>query len=193
MNEFQKKLPKVILELAVKYKLSLPEHANDNDKDFWSCHGNWILKHDGCEKIANKENIVFDVPSGNMDVSPNVALLISGRMCILEDDGTEIEVKEAWSLGEACARNTKMPYWWAMAEKRGKDRVVLKLINAYEQGIYSSTEADEWNQMAKSLDKSKQKDSVSTEPAGVTDGASTDDANATTTEQPSFDDDDIPF
>ena len=29
-----------------------------------------------------------------------------------------------------------------MAEKRGKYRVILKLINAYEYGIYSDVEAD---------------------------------------------------
>jgi hypothetical protein len=29
-----------------------------------------------------------------------------------------------------------------MAEKRLKDRLILKLINAYEYGIYSDSEAD---------------------------------------------------
>ena len=45
-------------------------------------------------------------------------------------------------------KNTKMPYWWAMAEKRGKDRVILKLINAYEKGLYSSVESDEASSVA---------------------------------------------
>ena len=67
-----------------------------------------------------------------------------------------------------------MGYWWAMAEKRGKDRVILKLINAYERGIYSESEADDWNQLAqkkagkpagkpagKSVDKSGSQDSGS--------------------------------
>ena len=31
-----------------------------------------------------------------------------------------------------------------MAEKRGRDRCVLKLIKAYEWGIYSEEEADDF-------------------------------------------------
>lgn len=137
-------LPKPVIKCAEEYDLALPENFNDKEKDFWNCHGKWILKHDGCEKIASKENIVFDTPTMNFDVSPNIALLIEGSK--LDDDGCPI--KQEWSFGEACARNTKMGYWWAMAEKRGKDRVILKLINAYDKGIYSETESDDWNQLA---------------------------------------------
>ena len=38
-----------IKDLAEKYKL---EHD-----DFWKCHNDWILKHDACTKIAQRENI----------------------------------------------------------------------------------------------------------------------------------------
>ena len=37
-----------------------------------------------------------------------------------------------------------MPYIASMAEKRGIDRCVLKLINAYQYGIYSEVEADDF-------------------------------------------------
>jgi hypothetical protein len=47
-----------------------------------------------------------------------------------------------WSIGEASPNNCKAPYPFAMAEKRLKDRLTLKLINAYEYGIYSDVEAD---------------------------------------------------
>ena len=53
-------------------------------------------------------------------------------------------------LWKANANNTRMPYWWAMAEKRGKDRVILKLIGAYEKGLYSEVEADSWDRIAQS-------------------------------------------
>tara|TARA_Y100001973_G_C5209214_1_gene344238 strand:- start:19474 stop:20139 length:666 start_codon:yes stop_codon:yes gene_type:complete len=143
-SEYQNKLPKVVKEMSKKYGLELPENDYDG-LDFWKCHGNWILKHNGCEKIAMKENITFDEPKCNFDVAPNIALMITGHK--KDEDGNIL--KTEWSFGEACGRNTKMPYWWAMAEKRGKDRVILKLINAYEQGVYSSSEADEWNELAK--------------------------------------------
>ena len=142
LNKFQKELPEFILELADKYKLTLPNNDRDQNKDFWKCHGKWIVKHDGCEIIAKKERIFFKLPKQNMDLSPSISLLIEGYMTNEKGD----VIKEEWSFGEACARNTKMPYWWAMAEKRGKDRVILKLINAYEKGLYSSVEADEFKQ-----------------------------------------------
>ena len=50
--------------------------------------------------------------------------------------------KVIWTTGEASPTNNKMPYNWAMAEKRLKDRLTLQIINAYEYGIYSDIEAD---------------------------------------------------
>jgi len=47
-----------------------------------------------------------------------------------------------WSTGEASPKNCKAPFPFAMAEKRLKDRLTLKLINAYQYGIYSDVEAD---------------------------------------------------
>ena len=46
------------------------------------------------------------------------------------------------SVGEADTKNCRMGYLGCMAEKRGIDRCILKLINAYEYGIYSDVEAD---------------------------------------------------
>ena len=47
-----------------------------------------------------------------------------------------------WTTGEANSLNCTAEYYLAMAEKRAKDRLILKLINAYEYGIYSDVEAD---------------------------------------------------
>ena len=44
--------------------------------------------------------------------------------------------------------NCKMGYPYAIAEKRLKDRLTLKLINAYEYGIYSDSEADSFSKSA---------------------------------------------
>ena len=48
LNDFQKELPKVLVEAAEKYELALPEHIGDSEKAFWNCHGKWIIKHDAC-------------------------------------------------------------------------------------------------------------------------------------------------
>ena len=50
------------------------------------------------------------------------------------------------SVGEASTKNCTSNYYGCMAEKRGIDRCVLKLINAYEYGIYSDVEADAFKQ-----------------------------------------------
>ena len=48
------------------------------------------------------------------------------------------------SVGEAGSGNCKISFFGAMAEKRGIDRAVLKLINAYEYGMYSEVEAEDF-------------------------------------------------
>ena len=151
-----------IKELASKYELT--------EDDFWELRkhsGKWIITHDACEKIAVAEGIVFDPPEiinytptiitengekvqqvvyGKQKWSPAWAgtcqkttgacsMIITGY----KSDNPDYKI---WTTGEANGDNCSMNYPFAMAEKRGKDRVILKLINAYEYGIYSDVEAD---------------------------------------------------
>jgi len=117
-----------IKQLAEKYNLS--------KDDFWELkrgtRSMWIITHDACEKIAAKENIQFGAPTIYRDSNQDVAIVGDAKR------GNKI----IWSTGEASPKNCKAPYMFAMAEKRLKDRLVLKLINAYEYGIYSDSEAD---------------------------------------------------
>lgn len=117
-----------IKEIAQKYDLS--------KDDFWELkrgtRSMWIITHDACEKIAAKENIQFGAPTIYRDSNQDVAIVGDAKR------GNKI----IWSTGEASPKNCKAPYMFAMAEKRLKDRLVLKLINAYEYGIYSDSEAD---------------------------------------------------
>jgi hypothetical protein len=48
-----------------------------------------------------------------------------------------------WATGEASPKNNKNGYPWAMAEKRAKDRVVLKLVGIHGL-VYSEDEADDF-------------------------------------------------
>lgn len=117
-----------IKELAQKYKLS--------KDDFWNLQRGgkdiWIITHDACEKIAAQENIQFGAPTIYRDSNKDVAIVGDAKR------GNKV----IWSTGEASPNNCKAPYPFAMAEKRLKDRLILKLINAYEYGIYSDSEAD---------------------------------------------------
>ena len=49
--------------------------------------------------------------------------------------------KSEWSIGEAAPYNNKNSYPFAMAEKRAKDRVILKLVGLHGD-VYSEDEAD---------------------------------------------------
>ena len=159
-----------IKELADKYELG--------KDDFWELRknsGKWIITHDACEKIAQTEGIVFDPPVivsyqpavvtengekvqqvkyGRESWKPawagtcqkktgDVAMIITGY----RQDSSDYKI---WTTGEANALNCTNEYYFAMAEKRGKDRVILKLINAYEYGIYSDVEADSFGKQDKS-------------------------------------------
>mgnify|MGYP003131350641 CR=1 FL=1 len=116
----------------------IKEKFNLGKDDFWEMKRGgksiWILTHDACEKIAYQEGIVFHMPDPKLSNTepPNIVLYGSATL----KDRTE------WSNGEANPTNCKMPYMNAMAEKRLKDRLTLKLINAYEYQIYSEIEAD---------------------------------------------------
>jgi hypothetical protein len=154
-----------IKQLADKYELT--------KDDFWELRKNsnkWIITHDACEKIAVQENIVFEPPQiinytptiitengekvqkvtkwGTQNWKPawagtcqrksgDVAMIITGY----KQDNPDYKI---WTTGEANGDNCTMNYLMAMSEKRGKDRIILKLINAYEYGIYSDVEADDF-------------------------------------------------
>ena len=101
----------------------------------WDCHGVWVVYHRILERIAAQASIKFDPP---MIVEANggnkiAAVCVTGRL----KDNTE------WSIGEAAPANNKNAYPWAMAEKRGKDRVILKLIGLHGLA-YSEDEADDF-------------------------------------------------
>lgn len=102
--------------------------------DMWDCHGNWILTHDAVTKIAHKENIVIEKIESIFQSETTSKFLIT-----MSKGDTTIT-----SVGEASKNNSKNIYYSCMAEKRGIDRCVLKLINAYEYGVYSEVEADDF-------------------------------------------------
>lgn len=120
-----KKIDPRIAEVLKQYGFG-PEAA-------WDCHGTWVVYHRVLEQVAVKAGIVFDQPHIVQADGLNkvAAICVTGTM----GDKTE------WSIGEAAPGNNKNAYPFAMAEKRGKDRVILKLIGLH--GIaYSEEEAD---------------------------------------------------
>ena len=114
----------------------LAKTYNLDKYDFWEMKfggkSMWIITHDATEKIADIEKIIFHLPQVFRDSNSNIAML---------EEASKGD-KKVWSTGESSSFNNKNPYNFAMAEKRLKDRLTLKIINAYEYGIYSDVEAD---------------------------------------------------
>lgn len=105
--------------------------------DFWQIPQNkqWVCKHAALEVVATKANVEWMPPQIiQADTGNGIAVLaVHGRL----------GEREEWATGEASPKNNKNSYPWAMAEKRGKDRVVLKLVGIHGL-VYSEEEADDF-------------------------------------------------
>lgn len=123
----------------------------------WDCHGTWVVYHRVLEAIAAKSGIEFAQPH----IIEAHAEKGIASLCVTGSLGDKTE----WSIGEASPKNNKNAYCWAMAEKRGKDRVVLKLIGLHGLA-YSEEEADDFkSNIAKNLPEAGSRD--------ITDGIGT--------------------
>lgn len=116
----------------------------------WDCHGTWVVYHNVLEQIAAKSGIEFlaPLPLETNGAAKSVAICVTGS---LKD-------RSEWSIGEASPANCKNAYPYAMAEKRGKDRVILKLIGLHGLA-YSEEEADSFVPPAQG-DKPTQRDAI---------------------------------
>ena len=107
----------------------------------WRVQGTVVIYHKALERIAAQAQIRFDPPTIVRAERDEAVILVSGRM------GERLE----WSIGEALVgvnyriSGKQAAYVYAMAEKRAKDRVILKLIELHGL-VYSEEEADEFKQ-----------------------------------------------
>ena len=91
-----------------------------SDKDYWECHGKPVILHSGCEKIAIKDGI----KSLDLEI---IEINSEKRIAVIKCSGNLHDRHEV-SFGESNPKNTMSAYPVAMAEKRAKDRVILKLV-----------------------------------------------------------------
>jgi hypothetical protein len=123
-----KKIPAKLVEALKEIGLTAKE-------SLWDCHGTPVVLHKALEKIASFKRITFSEPT-IIHSDPKE------KICILNVSGS-IGDRSEWSIGEAAPYNNKNSYPYAMAEKRAKDRVILKLIDVAGD-VYSEEEADEF-------------------------------------------------
>jgi hypothetical protein len=133
---------KAVMDFMAKYKV-------DSD-EIWEVHGKtWVVKHKALERVAADVGIVWDRPA-MLECNSNDGV---AAMCVFGKLGDRME----WSIGECltvrsdrAGGNYKVTgnqpgYVYAMAEKRAKDRVILKLLETHG-ALYSEAEADEFTQ-----------------------------------------------
>lgn len=99
-----------------------------------------VITRTGIEKIQRALKIAV-----HYEVVPEFSDIASGMYVIkaiggLEDDGEIVPMVE--SYGEASPKNNRNAYPVAMAEKRALSRVVLKMADLYELGVYGEDELD---------------------------------------------------
>jgi len=119
----------VIKELMKDLKLNYEDNT-------WVVHGKArVVLHKALEKIAAHKGIKFDAPAmiANDPEKKIAAMCVTGHL------GDRAE----WAIGEASPNNNKNAYPYAMAEKRAKDRVILKLLNMAGD-YYSDAEAEDF-------------------------------------------------
>ena len=107
----------------------------------WRVQGQAVIYHKALERIAAQAQIQFEPPSIVRAERDEAVILVTGRMA----------ERAEWSIGEALVgvnyrvSGKQAAYVYAMAEKRAKDRVILKLIELHGL-VYSEEEADEFKQ-----------------------------------------------
>lgn len=135
---------KAILDFMAQYKI-------DSD-EIWEVHGStWVVKHKALERVAAEVGITWDRPA-LIETKAGEGIV---SMCVFGKLGERSE----WSVGEASPKNNKNSYPYAMAEKRAKDRVILKLLTSHGE-LYSEAEADEFVQPRKNPHVTRPEDIV---------------------------------
>jgi hypothetical protein len=114
-----------MINMSEQIATILDRYGEPMTGNVWQIEGETFIHHRTLKRIAGKANITFDPPTILRAERDEAVLLVIGRI------GERME----WSIGEALVGvNYHVPgsepaYVYAMAEKRGKDRVSLKLID----------------------------------------------------------------
>ena len=140
-------IPNQIIKVADKYNLNLPNDRKDMTGDVWCIGNNFILKHDALTKIAKNEGVVFH--------KPEVHIIYNDKQFfgVAMYGEAELDGYKIWTSADSTKENTMAKYYFNMAEKRLRDRQVLKLLDLYEYGLYSDVEADDFKKQASTTTK----------------------------------------
>lgn len=119
MTEAQKTF---LRDMAERYGLTKDDFFRQ-EKQGWV-----IIKRTGIDKIQAKA-----------EIKVSFDLILSEKTIVVKAEA-KIGDRVIESYGESNSQNCNNSYPVAMAEKRALSRVVLKLVGAYAEGIYSEDE-----------------------------------------------------
>jgi hypothetical protein len=121
----------------------LAKFGEDMAKETWMVQGTRVIFHKAVERIAAKAGIIFEEPTVLRAEREEAVILVRGRL----GDRWDFDIGEALVNVNYRVSGKQAAYVWAMALKRGRDRLILKLIQLHGD-VYSEEEADEFKQSA---------------------------------------------
>lgn len=119
----------------------LSEFGETDKSNVWSVQSATVIKHACLERVAAKAGVVFSAPTILRAERDEAVILVTGH----RDNRTEWSIGEALVNGNYRVTGKMAAYPFAMAEKRAKDRVILKLVNLHGLA-YSEDEADDFKE-----------------------------------------------
>lgn len=130
----------------------LNKYGEADRANVWQVQSATVIKHACLERVAAKAGVVFDKPTVLRAERDEAVILVTGSL----------EKRSEWSIGEALINvnyrvsGKQAAYVFAMAEKRAKDRVILKLIGLHGLA-YSEDEADDFKEGAQAPQEPRQR------------------------------------
>ena len=112
--------------------------------DVWAVQGNPVVHHKALERLAATIGIKWKPPQVLRAERDEAVILVTGELAAADTTVTEWSIGEALIGGNYRVSGKQAAYVYAMAEKRGKDRVIIKLAGLH--GVYSDEEADDFRQ-----------------------------------------------
>lgn len=133
-----------------KFRTLAESYGLVKDDFFKAPQGFWIITRTGVEKIQRGigATVHFETVPEFSDVDKGLYVIRAQGFIEMKKPNektgkAEEVVKVVESFGEASPKNCRNSYPIAMAEKRALARVVLKMADLYELGVYSEDEMAE--------------------------------------------------
>lgn len=155
-------------ENDLKIKKVLQDYGESLTGSVWRVQGTAVIYHKALERIATKAGIWFDEPKVIRAEREEAVIQVTGHMNLGDGKGARTE----WTFGEALigvnyrVSGKQAAYVWAMAEKRAKDRVILKLIELSGL-VFSEEEADDFKKAGTRTSEQMAEDPIDHDEDGV--------------------------